>query len=417
MKILFALLTLLGLSSVRLSAQESYAREMATSQGKQWTHGKDWDYVNGLVARSLLDYCEAHHYDASTTEFYQWAKDYADRALHADGTFKAYKKGNIDNVNSGKVLLGLYKRERELDLKNGTHHADKYRQAADFLRHYLVYEHPRIQEGPAKGGFYHKDIYPEQMWLDGLYMGATYYAQWQGLFAAEDREAWSDIARQFLTVNRFTYDPAFGLNYHAWANNPDDANAFWANSAAPFIGCSKEFWGRGMGWYFAGLVDVLEVMPSNHPDYEKVKAICLQVAEGLAKWQDKKTGAWYQLLRYDHTFKSKCGIHNYLESSASSMFTYAYLKGLRLGILPSTYESVATRAYRGLIKQFVSRNPDGSLNLNQTCRSAGLGPAKDPSRDGSADYYLCGSDVTMVSNEGKAIGPFIMAAVEYEMRK
>ena len=172
-----------------------------------------------------------------------------------------------------------------------------------------------------------------------------------------------------------------------------------------------------MGWFFAALVDVLEVMPQSHPDYQKLVKITNEVAAGLARWQDKKSGVWYQLLQYDNSYMSHCGIANYLESSASSMFTYAYLKGLRIGVLPAKYKKVAAKAYKGLLKTFITKNEDGTLNINQSCRSAGVGPAKSPDRDGSADYYLCGGDVRIVFNEGKAIGPFIMASLEYEKVK
>ncbi|WP_300726809.1 glycoside hydrolase family 88 protein [uncultured Bacteroides sp.] len=416
MKTLF-LSACLFMASLTAGAQTTtrYSQEMARSQGKQWTHGKPWDYVNGLVAKSLLNLCEQYNYADWTLDYYQWAKDYADTAINPDGTFKNFKKGNIDNINSGKVLFALYKHEKELDAKNGTNNADRYKKAADFLHEYLTKDYSRIQSGDAKGCFFHKDIYPNQMWLDGLYMGAAFYAEWLGEFDPDNTAAWSDIAHQFITINRHTYDAKKQLNYHAWSNDPEDANSFWANKAEPFKGCSKEFWGRGMGWYFAALIDVLEDMPESHPDYKELKKITLQVAKGLAKWQDKESGVWYQLLQYDDSYKSECGIANYLESSASSMFTYAYLKGVRLGILPKSYAKVADKAYKGLLKTFVTKNEDGTINLNQSCRSAGLGPAKDPSRDGSADYYLCGKDVKIVSNEGKALGPFIMASLEYEL--
>lgn len=407
----------LFLASVSATAQQRYSQEMAQSQGKQWTHGKSWDYVNGLVAKSLLNLCEQYQYADWTGNYYQWAKEYADNAINPDGTFKNFKKGNIDNINSGKVLFALYKREKELDKQNGTDNASRYKKAADFLHDYLVNDYSRIQSGDAKGCFFHKDIYPGQMWLDGLYMGAAFYAEWQANFEPDNEQAWTDIAHQFKTIARHTYDKDKQLYYHAWSANPEDSNSFWANKTELYKGCSKEFWGRGMGWYFAALVDVLEVMPKTHADYKELVTITNTVAKGLKRWQDKTSGVWYQLLQYDNSYVGECGIANYLESSASSMFTYAYLKGVRLGILPKSYEKVAEKAYQGLLKTFVTSNNDGTINLNQSCRSAGLGPAKDPSRDGSASYYLCGKDVTIVSNEGKAIGPFIMASLEYELKK
>ncbi len=405
------------LASLSVNAQPRYSQKMAESQGKQWTHGKSWDYVNGLVAKSLLNLCEQYQYADWTSDYYQWAKDYADTAINPDGTFKDFKKGNIDNINSGKVLFALYRREKVLDGQRGTHEADRYKVAADWLRNYLVNDYSRIRSGDAKGCFFHKDIYPDQIWLDGLYMGAAFYAEWQGNFDAGNMEAWADIAHQFETIARHAYDADKQLFYHAWSANPEDPNSFWANKEEPYKGCSKEFWGRGMGWYFAALVDVLEVMPASHAGYPVLKKIVNDVAEGLARWQDPASGVWYQLLQYDASYVGRCGIANYLESSASSMFVYAYLKGIRLGVLPDSYKEMAEKAYAGLLKTFVTENEDGTFNLNQSCRSAGLGPAKDPSRDGTADYYLCGKDVTVVNNEGKAIGPFIMASLEYEMKK
>lgn len=403
------------LATLSVSAQTQYSRLMAESQGKQWTHGKNWDYVNGLVSKSLLKTCEQHPGEEWTQPLYEWCKAYADSALNADGTFRAFKKNNIDNIASGKVLFEIYRREKAADEKNGTHNADRYKTAVDWLHTYLVKDYPRIQLKDGQGCFFHKAIYPNQMWLDGLYMGAAFYAEWQANFAPDDQKAWSDIARQFITVHRHTYDAGKQLNYHGWAADVTDKNAFWANQKSPFKGCSKEFWGRGMGWFFAALVDVLEVMPQQHPDYPKLCSITREVAAGLARWQDAGTSTWYQLLQYNSSYKSHCGVANYLESSASSMFTYAYLKGIRIGVLPTSYKAVAWKAYQGLIRTFVTRNADGTINLTNTCRSAGLGPAKSPERDGSADYYLCGGDVKMVTNEGKAIGPFIMASLEYEM--
>jgi unsaturated rhamnogalacturonyl hydrolase len=248
-------------------------------------------------------------------------------------------------------------------------------------------------------------------------MGAAFYAEWLANFAPNDMEGWSDVAKQFETIHRHTYHAELGLNYHAWSATPEDKNSFWARKEGDYKGCSSEFWGRGMGWFFAALVDVLEKMPTVHPDYAQLKTIVNQVAEGLSRHQDEASGVWYQLLQYDGSYVSACGKPNYLESSASSMFTYAFLKGARLGILSERFKAVGEKAYQGLLRTFVTENEDSTLNLNQSCRSAGLGPAKSPSRDGSADYYLCGEDVWIVNNEGKAVGPFIMASLEYEKAK
>ncbi len=395
-----------------------------------------WDYVSGLVANSVL---KAWIMYPEKTEYYDAVKAYADKATNEDGTAILSEKGdpalrpsNIDDLPAGNIYFALYKEE----LKRGnTKDAERYKTAATVIRNKLKYDHSRIAAGlPGAGGFFHKATYPNQMWLDGLYMGAPIYAQWQYVFGAENAEdnaqSWDDIALQFKTIHKYTYNPEKQLNYHAWSATPMDPNSFWANQTEPFLGASKEFWGRGMGWYFSALVDVLEFMPKEHKDYNDVVNILQQVAAGLKRWQDDESGVWYQLLQYDATTTAdgkgdtvagkvyNVGTApNYLEASASSIFTYAYLKGIRLGLLDkATYLFVAEKAYQGLLKTFIRESED-KFDVVQTCASAGLGPAKDHSRTGTVNYYLCGKDVTIVQNEGKAIGTFILASLEYEMMK
>ena len=405
----------LNADKVLTAPAEYYSRRMVESHGKAWSADKSWDYVSGLVTKSLLKAANQYPEDAWSLTAYDWCKYYADAALNSNGSFKNFKKGNIDNIASGKVFFELYHRELSKGTDEGKANAYKYKIAADYLYNYLRNEYSRIQLKDGKECFFHKDIYPNQMWLDGLYMGAAFYAEYLANFAPNDAEGWSDIANQFITIHRHTYDPAKQLNYHGWSADPEDANSFWANREDNFKGCSSEFWGRGMGWFFAALVDVLEVMPQTHANYAELKNILVQVAEGLKRWQDEASGVWYQLLQYDASFIGECGKSNYLEASASCMFTYSYLKALRLGLIDESFRPIAEKAYAGVLKTFVSENEDKSLNLNFSCKSAGLGPAKSPQRDGSASYYLCGSDVTVVSNEGKSIGPFIMASLEWEL--
>ena len=333
---------------------------------------------------------------------------------------------------AGIIYFGLYREEMR---KGNLVDAERYRAAATMIRNKLKYDHARIPEGmPGTGGFYHKASYPNQMWLDGLYMGSPHYAMWQAAFGveneAENLESWNDIAHQFKTIHQYTYDAEKQLNYHAWAADPTNADSFWARREAPFKGCSPEFWARGMGWYFAALVDVLEVMPKEHADYSTLLAIYHQVAAGLAHWQDEASGVWYQLLQHDATVTAdgvgdtvdgevyNVGTQpNYLEASASCIFTYSYLKGLRLGLLDeATYGPVAEKAYQGILNTFIAEQ-EGKMAIVQTCASAGLGPAKNPSRTGTINYYLAGKDVGITQNEGKAVGTFILASIEYEMRK
>ena len=404
------------------------------------THHQDmlgttgWDYVSGLVANAVLKAWEAY---PEKTAYYQAVKAFADFSLNEDGSFikdpegkSALRPSNIDDYPAGRIYFTLYKEELR---KGNTKDANRYRTAATLIRNTLKYRHSRIAPGlPGSGGFFHKAIYPDQMWLDGLYMGSPIYAEWQHYFsdttsAANQQQSWDDIAYQFKTIHQYTYNAKAQLNYHAWSANPTDANSFWANRNDPFLGASKEFWGRGMGWYFAALADVLEYLPETHKDYAAVLKIYNQVADGLRKRQDKASGVWYQLLAYNATTKAdgkgdvvagttfNLGTQpNYLEASCSAIFTYAYLKGIRLGLLDSKkYLPVATKAYNGLLKTFI-REKGNKTDIIQICASAGLGPAKDPSRTGTINYYLVGKDVTITQNEGKAIGTFIMASVEYE---
>jgi len=392
-----------------------------------------WDYVSGLVANSVL---KAWTMYPEKTAYYDAVKAFADKNTNEDGSVILNTKGenalrpsNIDDLPAGRIYFTLYQEEMK---KGNTKDAERYKNATTVIRNKLKYDHSRIAEGlPGAGGFFHKAVYPNQMWLDGLYMGSTIYAEWQHYFgdsdAKDNAESWEDIANQFKTIHHYTYNSDKQLNYHAWSATPTDPNSFWANQEEPYMGCSKEFWGRGMGWYFAALADVLEYMPKDHAQYGAVLNIFNEVAGGLKRWQDQESGVWYQLLQYDAsvTADNKGDVSNgetynvgtapnYLEASCSSIFTYAYLKGIRLGLLDkATYMPVAEKAYQGLLKTFI-REQDGKTNVIQTCASAGLGPAKDPSRTGTVNYYLCGKDVTIVENEGKAIGTFIMASLEYE---
>lgn len=410
MKKLLSFLLSLLLCLPAAAQSPAYSAAMIKSHGRQWTEYMAWDYVSGLVAKSILMYCAQYPDDALASEAYSWCKTYADNAVDSEGNFYNFKRGSLDNIASGKILCDLYTHE----LKENPAGAERYSLAADFLYDYLRYDYTRITSAEGKGGFIHKDSYPDQMWLDGLYMGAAFYAEYLACFAPGDSEAWSDIALQFFIIHDHTYDPEKQLNYHAWSANPRDMNSFWARTSDPFKGCSREFWGRAMGWYAAALVDVLALMPQDHPDYRDLADIFSEVAAGIRRWQDPGGHVWYQLLQYDNSFVSARGNHNYLEASVSSMFTYALFKGIRLGLLDyGEFAPVALNAYAGLLDTFITESSAG-VDINNICRSAGLGPFYNRERDGSANYYLDGSDVNIVSNEGKGIGSFIMASLEYE---
>ena len=414
---------------------ESLALSPSSNDGDPQLARTSWGYVTGLVANSVL---KAWVQYPEKTEYYLAVKHFADLNI-LEGDSVKVEAHNIDDIAAGKIFFILYLTEKE----NGNlADAMRYKRCADFLRNKLKYEHRRIEDSqPGAGRWIHKARYPGQLWLDGLYMGPAFYAEWQQYFWEEEGydanvESWTDIAQQFEINFDHTWNSEKQLNYHAWASDPYEPNAFWAQKDGPNRGASSEFWGRGVGWYFAAIVDALEWMPAQHPNRQRLEEITRMIATGLAKHQCQKTGCWYQLLQYDdskcadgtgdtmnETVYNKCDNCNYLESSASSMFTYSFLKGIRINVLDkATFLPVALKAYQGLIDTFITENEDGSINIIQSCNSAGLGPIGvfpgvgiGESRTGTANYYLCGGDSYITQNEGKAIGPFIMASLEAEL--
>jgi unsaturated rhamnogalacturonyl hydrolase len=346
------------------------------------THRR-WDYTQGVVLgaiervalatgdRGMLDYVGRN----------------MERWITPTGDITGYRldEYNIDEVSQGRLLFGMYERTKE----------ERYKLAADMLRQQLR-EHPRTPEG----GFWHKQIYPQQMWLDGLYMGQPFFAQYARTFG--EPAAYDDIAKQFLLVARHTRDPRTGLMYHAW----DAAKAQpWADTAT---GLSPHFWARAMGWYVMGVVETLEHFPAAHPDRPAIIQTLRDAAEGIARVQDPVTGLWWNVMDQPN----RAG--NYLEASASSMFAYALARAARLGYIEPGYRQVAERGFNGLLSNLVRENPDGTVSLTNIVQVSGLGGnlRRDGSyRDGSYAYYI---SEPVVTDDYKGVGPFILAALELE---
>lgn len=360
------------------------AVKMATSEmrhfpdilGVDYNNRPVWNYTQGLIAQSMMEVYAA----TGNRAFYDYGRSYADKMIDEEGNILGYKpqEYNIDRLNSGKFLFGLYEETRD----------ERYKKALFHLREQLK-THPRTSEG----GFWHKQIYTHQMWLDGLYMGAPFYARFARDFG--EPEAFNDIIDQFSIIHRHTYDASSGLNYHGWDESREQK---WAD---PETGCSPHFWGRAMGWYAMALVDVLDYIPAGHPRRGEILAILKQVAAGVARHQDKKSGLWFQVM----DLGSREG--NYPEATASSMFTYALLKGVRMGYLPKKYRNTAIRGYNGIVSDLIRDNGDGTISLTRCCSVAGLGGK--PYRDGSYAYYI-GEPVR--DNDPKGVGPFILASLE-----
>lgn len=336
-----------------------------------------WNYTQGLIAHSMIKLWQKN----GNENFYNYAKAYADKMIDSKGVISGYKSSdyNIDCVNSAKFLFDVYEKTKD----------NRYLKAIHQMRDQLKNQ-PRTSEG----GFWHKQRYPHQMWLDGLYMGAPFLAQYASFM--KDTGIFDDVVKQFILVHKHTYNSEVGLNYHGWDESKLQK---WAD---PKTGCSPNFWGRAMGWYAMALVDVLDYLPLDHPGRSKLLGILNQVASGIKKYQDQKTGLWYQVL--DQGGREG----NYLEATASSMFTYALLKATRKGYISNDYKAIAIKAYDGILTNLIRDNGDGTISLTKCCSVAGLGG--NPYRDGSYEYYI---KEPVRDDDPKGVGPFIMASLEF----
>lgn len=338
-----------------------------------------WSYEQGVVLKGI----EGVWVNTADGKYFLFIQQSIDRFVKDDGTISTYELNeyNIDHVLNGRILLLLYNVTGQ----------EKYRKAAALLREQLK-THPRTSEG----GFWHKKIYPSQMWLDGLYMGEPFLAEYAATF--HEDEAFDDIARQFVLMELHSRDAKTGLLYHGW---DESRKQRWAN---PATGRSPNFWGRAMGWYAMALVDTLDYFPKNHPQRGALIEILKRLAVAVQKYQEPKSGLWYQVL-------DKGGEKgNYLESSVACMFTYALAKAVRKGYLPGSFLRVAQKAYGGIVNRFIKTDATGQVNLEGTVSVAGLGG--NPYRDGSYEYYL---SEKVVTNDPKGVGAFLMASKEIEI--
>ena len=393
------------------------------------------DYVAGLVGKATL---EASDYYVD----FDWAKPWfkSAQAYATDYNYSAQgqTKMTLDNMNAAKMAFHIINNRKWGEDAAKTAAKNAIEAIITDLRYYnenyvIGGTKSNVKEATANdvqkkmlGGWFHKYNYVDQVWCDGMYMGPALLAQiikHTGKTNNISDNDWDIIAKQFSITWAQLYDKTTGLLYHGFTANPgDDASTSWAGiSKENGIYHSASFWGRANAWYFLALVDILEVMPTNNTYYNTFKGYLTSLAEGIANYQDKDTGCWYQVM--DKVPASLTG--NYLEASCSSIFTAGYLKAIRLGLLDkTTYEPIAKKAYEGLVNQFmIYDNKDNStIQLVHSCTSAGLGGSSN--RAGDDNYYLTGKDAKVVTSsdptsqyyytEGKVLGGFIMAATEYE---
>lgn len=393
---------------------------------------RSFDYVAGLVGKASLEAADFYQdFDWSKPWFYA-AQGYATGKPYANSSM------TLDNMNAAKmyfpILAGNLKSQEATTVAN-TAITAVIKDMKTYNTTYVIGSGKNALDNTNAndvqksmfGGWFHKSTdYTDQMWCDGQYMGPALLAQiikHTGKTNNISDNDWTIIAKQFSITWAQLYNKTTGLLYHGFTANPgDDASKSWAGiSKEKGIYHSASFWGRANAWYFLALVDILEVMPTDNTYYDTFKGYLTKLAEGIKKYQDETTGCWYQVM--DKLPASLTG--NYLEASCSSIFTAGYLKAIRLGLLDkATYEPIATKAYEGLVNQFmIYDNTDNStIQLVHSCTSAGLGGSSN--RAGDDNYYLTGKDASVVTSsdpnsqyyytEGKVLGGFIMAATEYE---
>lgn len=335
-----------------------------------------WNYENGLILRAILEASSrhlGHRHD-------RLARNLIDVLVAPDGTIKGYKRDeyNLDQINAGKVVFDLWATSGE----------PRYERALGTLMSQLAL-HPRTKSG----SFWHKKIYPYQVWLDGLYMFGPLYARYAREFAWP--ELFDDLRSQFANAENAMRDRVSGLYFHAWDESRDQR---WAD---PATGHSPHVWGRAVGWLSMALIDTLDYLPADHSCAVKLSSMFRDLIGAVSTAQDA-SGLWFQVM----DLPEEAG--NYREESASAMFAYALFKGMRTGLLDrDDFGAIADRALRGIVSRFISKDEAGALHVHGICKVAGLGG--EPYRDGSFAYYI-GEPV--VSDDYKGMGPFILALCE-----
>ncbi len=338
-----------------------------------------WNYEQGLVFEAIYQVWK----QTNNNKYIEYVKKNIDYYVMEDGSIKTYvlDNYNIDNVAPGRVLLHLYEITK----------LEKYKKAADTLLKQLK-THPRTSEG----GFWHKKIYPNQMWLDGLYMAEPFYTEYSKTFGIS--ENYNDIAKQYLLIHKNLYDSKTGLYYHGWDESKKQK---WADSVK---GTSPNFWGRSLGWFIMSLADVLDTFPKDHADRIKLENIFKNLAAAVLKYQDKDSKLWFQIVDKGE----KKG--NYIETSSSLMFIYSFAKGFNTGLLDKIYFDAAKEAFNKL-EQNKIRISYNKMYLTNVCSVGGLGG--NPYRDGSFEYYI---SEPQRENDFKGYGVLILAANELNKR-
>lgn len=379
--------------AVSLSAQEPYSVRMIRSEMKRnpdatYLDGRNgerkWNYTTGLELKAFLD--AAGRYEMP--EVVQYVRDWADTMATEKGEVYKYKKSNynVDHICPARIYFDLHDMYGDQD--------KRYRRVTRMIREQIDSQ-PRTKSGE----FWHKQVYPHQVWLDGFYMALPFYAEYTRRYAPKDQRdsLYADIVHQFTAGAENTFDPATGLYRHAW---DESRSMFWCD---PQTGLSQHAWGRATGWFAIALVEVLDYIPKDHPGRQALIDQLNYFLKVLPEWADPKTGMWYQVL----DCPGREG--NYQEATCSIMFVYAFLKGLRMGYIDDSHRDYILGLYPKFIDRFIRENGDGTISMTDCCAVGGLGGKQ--MRMGDFAYYL---SEPIIENDCKGVGPFIWASLEWE---
>lgn len=335
-----------------------------------------WNYIDGCMITSLLALCEI----TGEKKYFDFAESFIDYYVSDDGSILGYEveKYNLDDLNEGRVLFELYR-------KTGK---EKYRLAIENQKKQLDGQ-PRT----CTNNFWHKLIYPNQIWLDGIYMAQVFSTLYAKEYGGRD---YSDILLQIENVNKFMQDEKSGLYYHGLDCSK---SIFWADKES---GLSKNFWLRSIGWYTVALVDIIEIIDDDDAKCRLIR-IFKNLMDSVLAFRDKESGLYWQVV--DQPGREG----NYLETSGSSMIAYAFIKGARLGVLSPEYRTLGKETFDGICQRYLKTNEQGELNLGGICLVAGLGPDNNRRRDGSYEYYI---SEPVVENDAKGVAPFLLCYTE-----
>lgn len=335
-----------------------------------------WDYIDGCMIKAVLEMYAI----TGDKKYLDFADNFVDFKVNEDGSINGYDVNelNIDNVNAGKTLFELY------DLTG----KEKYRKAMETI-------YSQIQKMPrtAEGNFWHKKIYPNQVWLDGMYMGQPFYMEYDTRFG--NKAHYDDIKNQFANVIRIMRNPINGLYYHAYDSSRE---MFWCDKVT---GLSQNIWLRAIGWYSMALLDTYDKAdPAETEIRDLLSKAFVDLMTAMVKYQHE-SGMWYQVVNFGGMER------NYLETSGSSIMAYALLKGVRLGILPEEFKEYGKKAFEGVTKNKLTVDEAGDIHLDGICLVAGLGGNNN--RPGTYDYYM---SEPIVKDDAKGVGPYLLAYTE-----